>query len=128
VEPLVVAGLLASAALLAVLAWRLRGRSTRVRVVPAPRPATPRAIPLVPVPDAKALAALPRPLTACPDCGYVGIRPARFGEGAVAGLGDLMSMRVCGHCGYRGPPVEFDDSADYVAYVEGLRRAWRIRP
>ena len=104
------------------LARRARG-DRLVRVAPS---ATPRAIPLVREPTPEALAALPLPVHACPDCGYLGIRPPTLSDGAFGG-GGPMTAQYCPHCGYRGPPAEFDAAADYAEYVAGLHRAWRVR-
>lgn len=106
----------------AIWAVRRARRAVEVRVAEPPEP---RVMPLVREPDEAALAALPTPLRACPDCGYVGIRPASMLEGAYAGGGELLSIHVCPHCGYRGPPAEFDDADAYREYVAGLRRARR---
>src|SRR5581483_10765993 len=106
--------------------WLKRLRRPKVRVVGKPKPPAPRAIPLVREPDAAALAALPRPIRACPDCGFVGIAPIGL-AGGIPGSGDLFSAQRCRHCGYVGPPVEFDHGEEYAAYVASLRRAWRVK-
>lgn len=105
------------------IARRVR-RTPDVRLAPPPEA---RVLPMLREPEEEALAALPMPMHACPDCGYVGIRPLDLSEGGYAGGGELLSNHVCPHCGYRGPPAEFDDAETYRQYVLGLRQARRTK-
>jgi len=79
----------------------------------ASRPAPP------PVPDAAALADLKEPVTACPECGFVGIRMAGIQEGAWPGGGSMMKV-VCPRCDYVGLPLEFAKREDYAAFLAEL--------
>ncbi|GEM_PF-4565900 len=77
--------------------------------------------PVPPVDDAT-LADLPQPLTACPDCGYLGIRPATVRDGAFAGGGTLLSQQVCPRCGYQGLPLSFEKREQYGAFLRELAK------
>jgi hypothetical protein len=81
----------------------------------------------VPPVTASDIAGIPVPFEACPTCGYLGIRPARFGDGAVPGASEIMSERICPRCSYRGLPVEFDEREDYVEFVDDLQATPSVR-
>lgn len=76
--------------------------------------------PVPPVP-AEALASVPEPVTACPDCGFLGIRAAGAAEGTWAGGGEL-TLSACPRCGYTGQPILFRRRAEYATFVVGLQR------
>ncbi len=65
------------------------------------------------------IAAIPEPVSACPDCGFLGIRPPGIQDGVAIGGGELI-FQVCPRCGYRGVPVEFARREDYAAFVGEL--------
>lgn len=60
------------------------------------------------------------PVTVCPECGFLGVRPPGLHDGVFAGGGELIGV-VCPRCAYRGLPLQFDDGDDYRAFVAGLR-------
>lgn len=109
-------------AILLVIARRARGRTAdnedmaTIGQMPAPR-VRPVA-PMPPVQDAD-LADLPEPVKACPDCGFLGIRPPGVQDGVWPGGGELV-FQVCPRCGYRGLPLEFPKRADYGDYLRQL--------
>lgn len=74
----------------------------------------------VAVPDATAQAALPKPLHACPACGFLGIRPVGMREGFVPAAGEMAGLYQCPRCGYQGPSAEFPAGADYAVFVRSL--------
>lgn len=74
----------------------------------------------VPLPTPEATAALPEPVSACPQCGFLGIRPATMNEGIYAGGGELLSVEFCPRCEYRGLPARFPRREDYVDYLRSI--------
>lgn len=116
-SPFVVAAAAVSALLAGVGFWLLVAvgalRATRpAHDAPAPRPMPG---PLA-MPDAAALEDLPEPVTACPECGFVGIRMAGIQEGVWPGGGSMMKV-VCPRCNYVGLPLEFARREDYAAFL-----------
>lgn len=97
-----------------VVGWRL--------AFPPPFAPVPRARPVgpVPVPSEDAVRGLRMPVTACPDCGYLGLRMPQRGDGLWPGGGELGERRVCPRCGYQGIAVSFGTGEDYRAFVAGL--------
>lgn len=85
---------------------------------PAPRV---RPVPPVPEPALEDLAALPMPVLACPDCGFLGVRTPQMRDGLWPGGGELGDRKVCGRCGYQGLVPTFDSPASYGAFVRGLQ-------
>lgn len=84
----------------------------------------PRVVPQGPVPPpaGEDLAALREPVTACPDCGFVGLRMPGIRDGAWPGGGELVKM-VCPRCGYQGMPVEFATREEYARFLRELAAA-----
>lgn len=74
------------------------------------------------------LAGVPEPVTACPDCGYLGIRPPGVQDGVYPGGGELI-LQVCPRCNYRGLPLRFEQREDYADFLRTLseNRAWVTR-
>lgn len=107
-------GLFFAPALLLLLARRARGQGG-LGVLPDdegfPEPHAP-----VPVPAAEDLEGVPEPVSACPNCAFLGIRPPGVQDGVWPGGGELVGV-VCPRCGYRGVPVEFPRREDYRAFV-----------
>lgn len=68
------------------------------------------------------LEGIPEPVTACADCGFLGVHPAQLEDGGIPGTSDLMSERVCPRCGYQGLPIELPTREDYVEYLRELGR------
>lgn len=66
------------------------------------------------------LEGIPEPVTACADCGFLGIRAVSAGEGGIPGASELMSERMCPRCGYQGLPIELPTREDYVDYLREL--------
>ena len=66
------------------------------------------------------LEGIPEPVTACADCGFLGVRPVHGDEGGIPGASDLMSERHCPRCGYQGLPIELPTREDYVEYLRDL--------
>lgn len=100
------------------LLWLVARRARGIDVdgpPPAPRPA-PEPVPVAPP---EAVQSLRTPVTACPDCGFLGVRPPSLGDGVFAGGGELIGV-VCPRCHYRGIPVEFARGEDYLDYVRKL--------
>jgi hypothetical protein len=95
-------------------------RLVRVRPteVEPPSPAVPRD-PVGPV-QASDLAELKPPFTACPDCGYLGVRAPGIRDGLWPGGGETGGRFVCPRCHYQGIPVEFGSGEEYVAFVRAL--------
>ena len=112
-------GLLFPLALVVLLARRARHQGG-LGVLPAgegyPEPRAP-----VPVPAQDELSGVPEPVTACPNCGFLGVRPPGVQDGVWPGGGELMGV-VCPRCGYRGVPVEFPRREDYRAFLAELGR------
>lgn len=81
----------------------------------------PRARPVHPIPPVAAadLEGVPEPVEACPDCGFLGIRPPGIQDGVWPGGGELV-LQVCPRCGYRGLPVTFSKREDYGEFLEQL--------
>ena len=107
-------------ALVVLLARRARRQDGLGRLPPGegyPEPHAP-----MPVPALADLDGVPEPVTACPNCAFLGIRPPRMQDGAWAGGGELLGV-ACPRCGYLGVPVEFPRRADYRAFVASLGAA-----
>lgn len=83
---------------------------------PRPRP--------VPSPTQEDLRDVPEPVSACPDCGFLGIRMPGIQDGAWAGGGQIM-FQVCPRCHYRGHPIVFGAREDYAEFVRELAAAPR---
>lgn len=77
-----------------------------------------RVAPVLPVPP-EDLAAVPEPVTACPQCGFLGIRMITVHEGGWAEGGELTAS-ACRRCGYTGQPVVFRRRAEYAQFVREL--------
>lgn len=75
-----------------------------------------------PMPDlaGEDLSGLREPVTACPECGFLGVRPPGIGDGVWAGGGELIGV-VCRRCDYRGIPLLFPTREEYVAFVRELK-------
>lgn len=81
----------------------------RLRVQPPP----------VPVPSEEDLRDVPEPVSACPDCGFLGIRSPGVQDGVWPGGGELV-FQVCPRCQFRGQPVVFRRREDYNRFVAEL--------
>lgn len=66
------------------------------------------------------ISTLPEPVTACPDCGFLGIRSPGIQDGVWPGGGELVAV-LCPRCDYRGLPLLFPRREDYAEYVDGLQ-------
>lgn len=77
----------------------------------------PRPMPVVNVAE---LEGIPEPVTACAECGFLGVRPVSGGEGGIPGVSELMSERHCPRCGYQGLPIELRTRAEYVEFLREL--------
>lgn len=82
-------------------------------------PRADRRPPIPPVPDSE-LADLPEPVSACPDCGFLGIRMLSLQDGAIPGGSELGDKMTCPRCGYQGLAVRFDKRADYGEFLRDL--------
>lgn len=97
---------------------RLRdARLARTQLDTTPRPD--RRPPVAPV-DAAAIASLPEPVRACPECAYVGVRMPEIGDGLWPGGGELGDRIVCPRCGYQGIAVLFERREEYGAHLRDL--------
>lgn len=86
-----------------------------------PAPASPRPAPVPPV-GAEDVSGVPEPVTACPQCGFLGVRPLHLGEGGIPGVAELSDKRQCPRCGYQGLAVTFPRRDDYRAFLADLAR------
>lgn len=59
------------------------------------------------------------PVYACMGCGSPSVRQAKASEGIIPGGGANLTW-ICGRCGHRGPPLEFDSSTAYRQFVKAL--------
>ncbi|MFA5862206.1 MAG: hypothetical protein WDA16_10980 [Candidatus Thermoplasmatota archaeon] len=66
---------------------------------------------------------IPTPITACPDCGYLGVRFLGIRDGVWPGGGETGARFVCPRCGFQGIPLQFDEAADYVEFLRELQPA-----
>lgn len=82
-------------------------------------PRADRRPPVAPVPDTE-LADVPEPVTACPDCGFLGIRMLTLQDGMIPGGGELGDKMTCPRCGYQGLAIRFDTRADYGDFLRAL--------
>lgn len=101
---------------------RLRGRTADNQTpLEAAAPPEPRVRPVPPVSPAGSddLSGVPEPVKACPDCGFLGIRPPGIQDGVWPGGGELI-FQVCPRCDYRGLPVEFQRREEYGAFLRDL--------
>lgn len=55
----------------------------------------------------------------CPACGSTDLNMPKFEDGVVPEI-DNLNDYVCGACGIRANPFEFDKQSDYDAFVEHL--------
>lgn len=76
-------------------------------------------VPPVPRVPAEALASLPEPVTACPQCGFLGIGMPSVAHGGWVGGGEI-AMAVCPRCRYQGQALSFRKRDDYAAFVAEL--------
>jgi hypothetical protein len=84
-------------------------------------PSAPRAVPPpAGVPTLDELEDVPVPITACPECGYLGIRFPGIRDGVWPGGGETGARFVCPRCGYQGIPIEFEERDAYRAFLEDL--------
>lgn len=98
-----------------VVGWRL----THPRA-PSGEPIARRRVEPVPiVPDADA-GALPLPITACPDCGFLGIRMPTIHDGLWPGGGETGARMACPRCDWQGLPVSFRTGEAYADFVRSL--------
>lgn len=91
---------------LAVARLRARRRGKGSRVAPVPVP-----------PEEAELSE--GSVFACMGCGSPSVRQARAAEGIVPGGGANLTW-ICGRCGHRGPPLEFDSPTAYRQFVKAL--------
>ena len=87
----------------------------------APTSPPPRVEP-VPAPGSDDLVDLPEPVSACPRCGYIGIRMPTLADGVALGGGEI-GFHVCPRCHYRGMPLVFPTREEYGAFVRELHAA-----
>lgn len=106
-------------AILLVGARLMRGPD--VRALTAPPPA--RRVGVVPLPGPDDVSGLPTPITACPDCGYLGVRMPTLEDGLWPGGGELGDRKVCPRCAYQGLVPSFPDGESYRAFVASLQPA-----
>ena len=105
--------------------WLLARRVTgREPVVDKPH-ATPA--PVHAPPEGEDLAYVPEPVKACPECGFLGIRPPGVQDGVWPGGGELI-LQVCPRCDYRGLPLEFARREDYADFLRRLARPPGVPP
>lgn len=78
--------------------------------------------PVGPVEPGDDIHLVPEPAKACPDCGYLGIRPPGVQDGVVPGGGELV-FYVCPRCHYRGVPIQFARREDYADFLRKLAAA-----
>jgi hypothetical protein len=83
-----------------------------------PPAASPPATPVA-VPSEADVADLPEPVTACPRCGFLGVRPPDVSDGVFSGGGEL-TFYVCRRCNFRGQPVLFRRREEYRTFVRDL--------
>lgn len=93
-----------------------------LRPEPLDMDATPRADRRPPVPpvDDAALGAVPEPVTACPDCGFLGIRMLGISDGVWPGGGEIGDKMTCPRCGYQGLAMRFERREEYGAFLREL--------
>jgi hypothetical protein len=99
--------------------WHARRRAAGKESLPPPRP-LPAPVPPLDEGATSAAAGLAPPFTACPDCGYLGIRYPGVREGVWLGGGETGGRFVCPRCHYQGIPIEFESGAQYAAFVREL--------
>ncbi|HEX2021797.1 MAG TPA: hypothetical protein VHH36_03740 [Candidatus Thermoplasmatota archaeon] len=103
------------------LAFVLIGRRLAFPSVRKETTAPPRARPPpMPVPAPEDVADLPKPVTACPDCGFLGIRMPQVADGLWPGGGELGDRKVCPRCGWQGLAVSFQTGEAYRAFLQDL--------
>jgi hypothetical protein len=115
-----IVGLLFAPAVLLLLVRRARGQGGLGELPEGegyPQPASP-----MPVPALADLEGVPEPVTACPNCAFLGIRAPGVQDGVWAGGGELVGV-VCPRCGYRGVPAEFPRREDYRSFVASFASA-----
>ena len=69
------------------------------------------------------LAGVPEPVTACPDCGFLGIRMLTLQDGVALGGGEIGDKMNCPRCGYQGLAIRFERREDYGAFLRELAPA-----
>lgn len=104
----------ALAAAIILVGWRLSHPTHDPVEAPRVRP-TP--VPAVPAGD---LADIPEPVSACPDCGFLGIRMPTIGDGLWPGGGETGDRMVCPRCDWQGLPARFEKREDYGSYLREL--------
>lgn len=111
------------------LFWVIRRRKSSAPETPPRPPQSDAPGPLpppVPIPELRALAALHEPVTACPVCGFLGIRSGS-GQSVYLG-GPILAGCLCPRCGYRGLPLSVDKRADYIDFVGHLNETAKNTP
>jgi hypothetical protein len=101
---------------IALVAMRL-GRPMEVDLQQPPR--ADRRPPVAPIAEAD-LVDVPEPVTACPDCGFLGIRMLGIQDGTIPGAAEIGDKRTCPRCGYQGLAVEFSTRSEYGAFLRDL--------
>lgn len=72
------------------------------------------------------LADVPEPVTACPDCGFLGIRMPGIGDRLWPGGGETGSRIVCPRCDYQGIAVSFDTRTEYGEFLRALEEDRKV--
>lgn len=103
--------------------FRIARRVMHPEHVPAVVHPRPDRRPPVPAPAPEDLEGVPEPTTACPDCGYLGVRMPELRDGLWPGGGELGGRIVCGRCGYQGVPVSFERREEYAAFLREMGTA-----
>jgi len=65
------------------------------------------------------IAAVPEPVSACPNCASLAIGMATPNDGVFAGGGELMQSS-CPDCGYVGQPIVFRRRGDFAKFHDEL--------
>lgn len=97
-----------------LVGWRMARQRPDIELLRA------RPVPPVEVPDAADVSDLPAPISACPDCGFLGIRMPQIEDALWPGGGELGDRKVCPRCGFQGLAVSFDSGDEYATFVRGL--------
>ena len=112
------------------LFWVIRRRKSPAPEAPRRPPQRDAPAPLptpVPIPDVRTLASVHEPVTACPACGFLGIRSGS-GQSVYLGGGPILSGCFCPRCRYRGLPLSVDRRADYIDFVGQLHETAKNTP
>ena len=83
-------------------------------------PAVARVVTPVPVVPASDAAALPTPIDACPECGFLGIRMPTIHDGLWPGGGETGARMVCPRCDWQGLPASFVSAESYAEFTRDL--------